>query len=390
MTLTACSASDRGNGIGLTTRDSLGVEIAEIAGDPRNAPVWATLDTANAFRIAPDESRDETLFARLRGALRMSDGRIAVLDIGRYQVLLFAPDGSFVRSLGRRGQGPGELAQPWRLIRAPGDSIGVYDFAGHLQLFSTSSHGGRRVRLPWGNVASTQILGPFEDGGYLAIMNEFPGEPRAGRNPLFSSLHVMTAAGDSGPALGRHQSTQFTFREGGDGRLRQVETLFWAEPGMAVLPTGYVWCLSTEFDCQIWSNTGTHVRTIRASVATPAVSNEDVERFAASRLSAARTAADTTRFRAELAEADRMERHPVLGLIRTDARGRIWMREYVWRLSDREARWLVFEPDGRVLGTVVTPTDLQVFDIGDDYILGTDRDEDDEERLVMYKWRVLP
>ena len=379
--------ADRGqtDEISLSIHDSSGVEIVEMQSDPWRAPAWATLDTTDVFRIVPDEAKPATLFGRVRGTLRLSDGRLAVLDIGRPTIQLFAPDGSFIRSLGRRGQGPGELDQPWRLIRAPADTLGVYDLVGHLELFPPDSEESRRLRLPWGNERGTsQILGSFAAGGYLAIMNELPGRPQPGRNPLFSTLYAMSAAGDVGPALGRHQSAIFTFREGSDGQLHNVPTLFWAEPGMAVLPSGSVWCLATTFDCQIWSNTGKLLRHVRASVDTPAVDDGKVAELTAIQLATAQTSADSAEVRASIADADRMERLPVLSLIRTDVRGRIWMRSYVWRASETVARWLVFEPNGEVLGTVAMPAGLQVFDIGDRYILGVERDEDDAERVVMY------
>jgi hypothetical protein len=195
----------------------------------------------------------------------------------------------------------------------------------------------------------------------------------------------MNARGESGATLGRHQSAQFTFRTSGD-RIRTVETLFWAEPGMAVLPAGYAWCLATEFDCQIRSRDGAHLRTIRATMNTAAVTEGDVAELTAMRLADAPGPADTARIRSGILEADRMPRFPVMSLIRTDPRGRIWMRPYLWRASDRVARWLVLEPTGTVLGTVALPSDLQVFDLGDDYILGVERDEDDAEQVVMYRY----
>jgi hypothetical protein len=374
--------------VGVSTRDSAGVEIAELQADPWRTSPWATLDTAAVMRIRPDDARPETLFGRVRGVLRLSDGRVAVLDMGRHQLSLFEQDGSYIRSIGREGQGPGELADPWRLIRARADTVGVFDMAGHLELLPTTGEGSRRMPLPRGSDAGTaQILGAFESGGYLAIVNEFPGKPQPGTNPLFSTLHVVTDAGASGPTLGRHQSTEFTFRAGSDGRLIQVGTMFWAEPGMAVLPAGYVWCLATEFDCQIRSNTGVHLRTIRAPVTTPPVTDADVEELRAMRLSAAATKADSTRVELDMAHADRMDRFPVMSLIRTDTRGRIWMRSFTWRPSDHTAPWLVLEPDGHVLGTVAMPAGLQVFDIGPDYVLGVDRDADDAEGIVMYAYR---
>jgi hypothetical protein len=195
----------------------------------------------------------------------------------------------------------------------------------------------------------------------------------------------MSARGDSGPRLGRHQSAQFAFRKSGD-LIRPVETLFWAEPGMAVLPSGYAWCLAIEFDCEIRSRDGAHVRTIRGAVPTAAVTDGDVADLTAMRLADAASAADSARIRADILEAERVARFPVASLIRTDSRGRIWVRPYLWRRSDRIARWLVLEDTGVILGTISLPAGLQVFDIGDDYILGVERDDDDAEGVVMYRY----
>src|SRR5688500_9306478 len=253
-------APDGPDPLPVTRRDSAGVEIVDIRGSPWAARPWATIDTNAALRIIPDETRPETLFGRVRGTVRLGDGRVAVLDIGRHRVQLFAPDGAFLRSIGRQGQGPGELAQPWRLIRAAGDTIGVYDMEGHLELLSLTGEGSRRVRLPpTADGGMAQVLGSFAAGDYLAILNEFPGAVQEGTIPLYTRLLVMSARGDSGPTLGRHQSARFTFRKTGT-EMRQLETLFWAEPGMGVLPSGYAWCLATEFDCEIHSRDGAHLR----------------------------------------------------------------------------------------------------------------------------------
>src|SRR5688500_11869551 len=94
MTIGACAERPPAEDLTPIKRDSAGVEIVEMRGSPWSAPAWASVDTTKALRIVPDDSRPETLFARLRGALRLPDGRIAVLDVGRQRVQLFAADGS--------------------------------------------------------------------------------------------------------------------------------------------------------------------------------------------------------------------------------------------------------------------------------------------------------
>jgi hypothetical protein len=368
-----------------TRHDSAGVEIVEIAGDPWTAPAWATLDSA-PMKIVPDDAKPETLFGRVRGTMRLRDGRIAVLDIAGHRVLLFEPNGTFDRSLGREGQGPGELAQPWRLVRAAGDTIGVYDREGHLELLALSGEGARRVRIPTTKDGSpAQVFGTFAAGDYLAILNEFPGKIGPGTLPLYSTFQVMGQNGEAGTTLGRHQSAQFTFRDV-NGQLQQVETLFWAEPGMAALPAGYVYCRATELNCEVRSRDGVLVRIVRSHVSSRTVTDADVDELAGIRLADVRTAADSISVRRSVASAERMERFPVTSVIRTDARGRLWMRQYVWHPADTTAHWIVFDPTGKLLGTVTMPADFQVFDVGDDYVLGVQRGADDVEEVVMYSY----
>jgi hypothetical protein len=64
------------------------------------------------------------------------------------------------------------------------------------------------------------------------------------------------------------------------------------------------------------------------------------------------------------------------------------MRAYSVREDEPTVRWLVFEASGEVLGTVTSPTGLRVFDIGEDYMLGVESNEDDVQRIALYRYHV--
>src|SRR5688572_29580237 len=68
---TACTDGRAPDDVRVVTRDSAGVEIAEIQGDPWDAPVWGRLDTTGVLRIEPDDARPETLFGSIQDALRL-------------------------------------------------------------------------------------------------------------------------------------------------------------------------------------------------------------------------------------------------------------------------------------------------------------------------------
>ena len=60
--------------------------------------------------IGMEDGPPEYVFGEIAGLDVMADGTIAVLDGQAGEVRTFAPDGSFVRRIGRMGEGPGEIS----------------------------------------------------------------------------------------------------------------------------------------------------------------------------------------------------------------------------------------------------------------------------------------
>ena len=99
------------------------------------------------MRLASPASGEWTLF-RIEDLDRMEDGRLVVLNRGSQELLVFGRDGEFLRSIGGRGEGPGEFMDPIELDFVAGDSIVVWDWElGRLVLFGPDGSHGRSVRL---------------------------------------------------------------------------------------------------------------------------------------------------------------------------------------------------------------------------------------------------
>jgi len=56
-----------------------------------------------------------------------SRGRIYVADYGQAQVTVFDNNGRYLRTIGRRGSGPGEFQNPMQIAVGPGDTLLVFD-----------------------------------------------------------------------------------------------------------------------------------------------------------------------------------------------------------------------------------------------------------------------
>lgn len=91
-------------------------------------------------------------------------------------------------------------------------------------------------------------------------------------------------------------------------------------------------------------------------------------------------------FRPAYDEAPIVENFPAFRAVVADAPGYLWVREYTPSDIERPARlWTVFDPEGRVLGFVETPLELDVFEIGADYLLGRATDEIGIERIQVWE-----
>ncbi len=64
---------------------------------------------------------------------------------------------------------------------------------------------------------------------------------------------------------------------------------------------------------------------------------------------------------------------PAYGRLLVDADGDLWAAEYS-RYPFPPAQWTVFDPDGRLLGTVDTPERFDLQQVGPDWVLGVWRD----------------
>jgi len=82
-------------------------------------------------------------------------------------------------------------------------------------------------------------------------------------------------------------------------------------------------------------------------------------------------------------EAPLPEFHPAYGFIYADALGFLWVEEA--RVPGEETRFTtIFDPKGRMVGSVILPNRFQAFEIGEDYVLGRSVDELGVEYLVLY------
>jgi 6-bladed beta-propeller len=119
----ACGTAADDGGITVEERDSAGVAVVEIVGDVRELPEWSL----GAEPLLILDGGVEPYFSNIGETEWLSDGRIVVEDNLQDALYLFDTDGTYVRSFGDKGDGPGQYQNITEITVLPGDSIYVYD-----------------------------------------------------------------------------------------------------------------------------------------------------------------------------------------------------------------------------------------------------------------------
>lgn len=113
---------------------------------PAKAPVQRTVQLETVWRIGGDD--EDILLGLVGRGVRDAEGRIYLLDNQLSQVLIIGPDGDLINTLGRPGQGPGELNYPVDLYISQPGQVGVtLGFPGKIVLLNDDGSSGGIIPL---------------------------------------------------------------------------------------------------------------------------------------------------------------------------------------------------------------------------------------------------
>lgn len=190
-----CSvASDSGSAFRIY--DENGVAIAETTGGPRFEEPLFTYEVEIILKEDPE--RPESMLFR-PGSIHMDDnGMFFVIDRGDGRVVVYDRQGEYVRSFGRKGDGPGEF-QGMNMLRLAGNVMTIFDYT--LQRTTRYGTDGTLLevyRAP-GSAARGGSFERLEDEGFVTWPSpDYTDEPE---HPVISSgceRIVMTdASGDT-------------------------------------------------------------------------------------------------------------------------------------------------------------------------------------------------
>jgi sugar lactone lactonase YvrE len=194
-------------------------------------------DLSVDLRLGKASGDGPELFGDIRDIEVDSLGRIYVLDSQAGEIRVFQPDGAYLRTIGRSGQGPGELQGPTGIEWGPGHRLWVEDTRNsRYSVFDTA--GAFITSFPrksnWFGYAWS---GRFDDEGFLYLeQHQFAPEGRVDR---LAKLDTSMAALDSFP-LPSFDAPAYELKQ--DGLVRMAATIpYTARLVWTVAPDGTVW-----------------------------------------------------------------------------------------------------------------------------------------------------
>ena len=360
-------------------RDSAGVRIVEnTTGHWESKDQWY-LGSTPALDIGGGETDANYQLFRVRGVMRLSDGTVVVANDGSHELRFYDADGNHVRTVGGQGRGPGEFTEIFHAVPCGTNSIvtfdrqsrrvSVFDAVGQfLHSFSPAS----LIEGGWPPLSIS-----CQPGGRMAVVGRggSPGPSLAEPGPSRRSVPIFIGQTD-GDSFKR-----FGVVDGSESYLWRSERAGYLSPrpfgtvtSVAIANDRLYVATGDRYEIEVYTLEGDLTELIRKRYTPPRVTAGDIQRFKEVML-------DTLSFprRRQLVEPlfDQVQHRETMaayGRMLVDGTGHLWVEEYL-RPGDEQPLWTVFTPEGKMLGDVETPPDLQLVQVGRDFVLGVRKDQ---------------
>jgi hypothetical protein len=299
-----------------------------------------------------------------------------------------------VRSFGGPGGGPGEFESLDALVAYRGDSIAAWDpRARRLTIVGADGGLGRAATVQGLTSVTARLRAALEDGSFVmqptGTAADYLGMRSGERRDSVSFLR-LSPDGTVADTLARRAAREYVSARSGN-LILQRPVLFgrdsYASAGSGRAFVGE----SDQFRIDVVDGRGAQLMSIRRPGPVRPVSREQLAR---AREEAERGRERTRREIVRMAgseipgpsgdEIPARSTMPAFDRVLVDGLGYLWVRGFVVSSADAP-EWSVFDPDGRWVARVRTPVDVEVYQVGPDWILGRGRDEMEVESVRLYR-----
>lgn len=389
----ACSSGDAGPSVAVTVRDSAGVTIVENAGEPSLEGGGWSVGAEPVLSIGTFQGDTLQQLYRVQGAARLSDGRIVVANAGSGEIRVYGPDGAFGGSHGGRGRGPGEFQFPALAGVLGGDTLVVTDYQlrrislihaadGHLRSSAVDEEAGGAL-FPHGILDNrTVVVG----GGFYFSSDDDTQLSNGYVRPPTSYL-ALELDGSLARDFGELPGSEFFMNvsQSGGGTMMFARLIpFGKSPREAVSRDRFFYGSGDTWEVRAFDSRGDLVRIIRRDREPRPVTAEDLDAHLQERLDEAEDEDARASVRRSHAEMPTPELMPAFGSLVADTEGHLWVERFRGPGEGGSPRYDVFDGEGRLVASVEMPVDMEILEIGGNYLLGLYRDELEVEYVRMY------
>jgi hypothetical protein len=326
-------------------------------------------------------------FFRVSAACWLPGGRIAVANAGSSTLRFFDLEGSFLGEVGGVGDGPGEFRRLTSLKRYGTDSLVAFDAdLRRISIFTTDGDFARSIQLRQPGPEPLHAAYPLSGGNFV--------------------VWALSTLGDVGDIPGRYRTTSPIYKYGADGVLLDTVGLF---PGseVAVTKTGrgmtFGWApfgrttavdvrndlvyvgAAEDLEIQVYSPDGDLKQLVRGPEYRHPITQEDIERHLQPFLEGIDDLSAREWMEKLLSEMEYPDYWPPYSELLVDTSGNTWVAYYPEVARQPSSRWMVFSSSGQLLGDLLLPERMTVFDITDKFIVGVWTDDFDVEYIRVYE-----
>lgn len=371
-------------------RDSAGITIVENPPADSAALTWWSLDPQPIADVGMlDGPEAQTLF-RVVDAVRLSDGSFAVANSGTAQVRWYDGTGTWLRTAGGEGDGPGEYRRMGDLILLRGDSLAVVD--GSARRVTVLSPAGELVRdIPDAARRVTRVA-RLADGRWVGTLSNSLRAESLESGMMRPDQVWVTIAEDSAAApdtIAVIPATEsYLNLNQRSGQIVSIEITtavpYARATSVAVVDDGLLVATQDAPEILRYGLDGAVERIVRTGATMDPVTEEMVEAWVDRRVEAAPPERQQG-MREGLLNMPAGAVVPPYGSIVTDRAGNLWVEDYDG-MTDAP-HWTVYDASGERVARIALPADFTPYDIGEDWILGRELDDLEIEHVRLYRLR---
>lgn len=330
-------------------------------------------------------------FLRIGGAIRTTSGNIVVANTSSNELRVFSPAGKFVKAYGRTGSGPGELER-MQWIGRGGDTVHVFDFRNRrISTFSASTGYLKSRPVPAGLPdRSSYPVSRFSNGDYL--IQPIGSTSMSHRDGVYTDsiqAGVLVAARDTITFFGTYPHlTYLAFNPTNAEKAQSVGVYRFGGIAHWQVWGNLTWIAhSNTNEFVLYDKTGKKINTIKLPWPAREFDKAAFDKVAKRELADAPESQRAGFMNALLSAKYLPKYEPTFRRFKVAADGMLWIERY--RLDPTVAgECVVMNRSGNIVARITLPGNFESTEIGNDYVLGIQKDSDGLETVAMYRiWK---